>query len=231
MPLVAMIHAQAINFSCSSLVSVQIFLVHMMFGDLLNCGSFEDALQPLDDMSDRDDDTSETSLGHFDVAIYPLEQVADPSVSREFRATPLHHVTGIGTIELLTFLLSDAGTPLSWVVGPGQQDIVKILLAHIANPHIAIGDGGATHVAADIGNKESVTCFLIAGGIFTLFTLYFGLGSLLSAFGYYQLKGCKGDSVGQQCTMPQDSREGLPDFHLEDKVNFEEGGNDAGLVS
>ena len=47
-----------------------------------------------------------------------------------------------GEIELLRFLLSksvdvdsqsDAGTPLIWAAGHGQQDAVKVLLEHHAD--------------------------------------------------------------------------------------------------
>lgn len=47
-----------------------------------------------------------------------------------------------GNIELLTYLLSkgaevdsesDAGTPLIWAAGHGQQEAVKVLLEHHAN--------------------------------------------------------------------------------------------------
>lgn len=50
-----------------------------------------------------------------------------------------------GDIELLKFLLakgvdidlqSDAGTPLIWAAGHGQEDAVKILLEHHANVFI-----------------------------------------------------------------------------------------------
>lgn len=36
--------------------------------------------------------------GHFDVAKYLLEQGADPSISSDLGATPLHHAAGIGLL-------------------------------------------------------------------------------------------------------------------------------------
>ncbi|GKC03634.1 ankyrin repeat family protein, partial [Tanacetum coccineum] len=54
----------------------------------------------------------------------------------------LHHVAGIGHIELLELLLSvgvdvdspsDSGTPLVWAAGHSQQGAVKLLLEHKAD--------------------------------------------------------------------------------------------------
>nr|XP_010917583.1 uncharacterized protein LOC105042167 isoform X5 [Elaeis guineensis] len=106
------------------------------------------------DVNMRDDD-GETPLihasrqGHFLTAKYLLEQGADLSASSELGATALHHAAGIGNIELLRLLLSkgvdvesqsDAGTPLIWAAGHGQQDAVKVLLGHHANPNAETDD-------------------------------------------------------------------------------------------
>ncbi|KAJ0974047.1 hypothetical protein J5N97_016012 [Dioscorea zingiberensis] len=105
------------------------------------------------DVRDEDGETPllhASRLGQFDVAKYLLEQGADPSASSELGATALHHAAGIGNIELLNFLLSqgvdvdsqsDAGTPLIWAAGHGQQEAVKILLEHSANPNTETDDG------------------------------------------------------------------------------------------
>lgn len=65
-----------------------------------------------------------------------------------------------GDIELLKFLLSkevnvdsqsDAGTPLIWAAGHGQQDSVKVLLEHNAN------------VSLWVYQVEKVSCFCFFG--------------------------------------------------------------------
>lgn len=105
---------------------------------------------------DVKDDDGETPLihacrqGHFLIAQYLLEKGADPSASSELGASSLHHAAGIGNIELLNLLLSkgvdvelhsDSGTPLIWAAGHGQQEAVKILLEHHANPNGETDDG------------------------------------------------------------------------------------------
>ncbi|KAF8388176.1 hypothetical protein HHK36_026842 [Tetracentron sinense] len=104
---------------------------------------------------DTKDEDGETPLlhaarqGHADTARYLVECGANPTASSDLGATALHHAAGIGHIELLWFLLSkgvdvdsqsDAGTPLLWAAGHGQQDAVKILLEHNADPNAETDD-------------------------------------------------------------------------------------------
>ncbi|KAL4554605.1 hypothetical protein LXL04_037202 [Taraxacum kok-saghyz] len=137
-------------------------------------------------------DSGETPLiqaarqSHTSTAKYLIEHGANPALASELGATALHHVVGTGDIELMEALLStgvevdsqsDAGTPLVWASGHGQQDALKLLLKHkadvrlhlwlllMAGGKVNITAGGATplHVAADIGNSELITCLLKSG--------------------------------------------------------------------
>ncbi|KAL4566740.1 hypothetical protein LXL04_030863 [Taraxacum kok-saghyz] len=127
-------------------------------------------------------DSGETPLiqaarqSHTSTAKYLIEHGANPALASELGATALHHVVGTGDIELMEALLStgvevdsqsDAGTPLVWASGHGQQDALKLLLKHKADAggKVNITAGGATplHVAADIGNSELITCLLKSG--------------------------------------------------------------------
>lgn len=107
------------------------------------------------DVNTKDED-GETPLihaarqGHTSTAKYLIEHGANPALSSELGATALHHVAGIGNIELMEVLLStgvevdsqsDAGTPLVWAAGHGQQDALKLLLKHKADPNIETDDG------------------------------------------------------------------------------------------
>lgn len=107
------------------------------------------------DVNIKDED-GETPLihaarqGHTSTAKYLIEHGANPALSSELGATALHHVAGIGNIELMEVLLSsgvevdsqsDAGTPLVWAAGHGQQDALKLLLKHKADPNIETDDG------------------------------------------------------------------------------------------
>nr|XP_043632115.1 putative ankyrin repeat protein RF_0381 [Erigeron canadensis] len=107
------------------------------------------------DVNTKDED-GETPLihaarqGHTTTVKYFIEYGADPSFSSELGATALHHVAGIGHIELMELLISsgvdvnsqsESGTPLIWAAGHGQQDAVKLLLEHKADPNIETDDG------------------------------------------------------------------------------------------
>ncbi|KAB2621420.1 ankyrin-1 [Pyrus ussuriensis x Pyrus communis] len=99
---------------------------------------------------DTKDEDGETALihaarqGHTETAKYLLDSGANPGIASELGATALHHSAGLGDIELLRYLISkgadvnsqsDAGSPLIWAAGHGQQDAVKVLLEHNANPN------------------------------------------------------------------------------------------------
>ncbi|KAH0994642.1 hypothetical protein GBA52_018506 [Prunus armeniaca] len=99
---------------------------------------------------DTKDEDGETALihaarqGHTDTARYLLDSGANPAIASDLGATALHHSAGLGDIELLRYLISkgadvnsqsEAGTPLIWAAGHGQQDAVKVLLEHHANPN------------------------------------------------------------------------------------------------
>ncbi|PWA45761.1 ankyrin repeat family protein [Artemisia annua] len=109
------------------------------------------------DVNMKDED-GETPLihaarqGHTSTAKYLIEHGANPALSSELGATALHHVAGIGHIELMELLLSvgvdvdvdsqsDSGTPLVWAAGHAQQEAVKLLLKHKADPNIETDDG------------------------------------------------------------------------------------------
>nr|GMD40259.1 ankyrin-1 isoform X1 [Ipomoea batatas] len=106
------------------------------------------------DVNTKDED-GETPLlhatrqGHTATANYLLQQEADPSIASEMGTTALHHAAGLGDIELMKAFLSkgvnvdlqsDAGSPLIWAAGHGQQDSVKLLLEHNANPNAETED-------------------------------------------------------------------------------------------
>ncbi|GKE22439.1 ankyrin repeat family protein [Tanacetum coccineum] len=87
--------------------------------------------------------------GPTSTAKYLLEHGANLASLSELGATALHHVAGIGHIELMELLLSvgvhvdsqsDSGTPLAG-----------------ANVNTTAGGATPLHVAADIGNTELIT--------------------------------------------------------------------------
>ncbi|PON46106.1 N-terminal acetyltransferase A, auxiliary subunit [Parasponia andersonii] len=104
---------------------------------------------------DTVDEDGETPLihaarqGHTVTAKFLLEHGADPSIASNLGATALHHAAGIGDIELLRHLISkgvdvnsqsDAGTPLIWAAGHGQEEALKVLLERHANPNAETDD-------------------------------------------------------------------------------------------
>lgn len=101
------------------------------------------------------DDEGETPLlhaareGHTATVQYLIEQGADPAIPSASGATALHHAAGNGHVELVKLLLSkgvdvdlqsEAGTPLMWAAGFGQEKVVKVLLEHHANVHAQTKD-------------------------------------------------------------------------------------------
>uniref|UniRef100_A0A1D1ZFN2 Ankyrin-1 n=1 Tax=Anthurium amnicola TaxID=1678845 RepID=A0A1D1ZFN2_9ARAE len=104
------------------------------------------------DVRDEDGETPlihASRQAHLLTAKFLLEHGADPSVSSELGATSLHHAAGTGNIELLNLLLEkqvdvdsqcESGTPLIWAAGHGQQDALKVLLEHHANPNAQTED-------------------------------------------------------------------------------------------
>ncbi|KAM0995114.1 hypothetical protein ACFX2I_010493 [Malus domestica] len=124
---------------------------------------------------DTKDEDGETALVHAarqchtDTAKYLLDSGANPGIASELGAAALHHAAGLGDIELLRYLISqgadvnsqsDAGSPLIWAAGHGQQDAAKILFEHYANPN-AENDDSITpllsSVAVGISYMTSMT--------------------------------------------------------------------------
>ncbi|XP_027107369.2 palmitoyltransferase AKR1-like isoform X1 [Coffea arabica] len=130
------------------------------------------------DVNAKDDD-GETPLlhaarqGHAATAEYLTECGADPSIPSHLGAMALHHSAGIGDTELLKFLISrgvdvdlqsDAGTPLIWAAGHGQQDAVRILLEHRANPNIGTEDDVTPLLSAVAADSLQCLELLIQAG-------------------------------------------------------------------
>lgn len=104
------------------------------------------------DTKDEDGETPlihATRQGHIDTVKYMIACGANPDARSELGATALHHAAGTGNMELLRYLLSqgvdvnspsDAGTPLIWAAGHGEQEAVKILLEHNSDPNAETDD-------------------------------------------------------------------------------------------
>ncbi|XP_022946123.1 ankyrin-1 [Cucurbita moschata] len=130
------------------------------------------------DVDTRDED-GETPLihaarqGHTDTARYLIESGANPAIASDLGATALHHSAGIGNIELLKFLLSrgpdvnsqsDAGSPLIWAAGHAQQEAVKLLLEHHANPNAETDDDITPLLSAVAAGSLACLDLLIQAG-------------------------------------------------------------------
>ncbi|XAR63586.1 hypothetical protein NMG60_11023575 [Bertholletia excelsa] len=130
------------------------------------------------DVDTRDED-GETPLlhaarqGHTTTAKYLVECGADPAIPSELGATALHHSAGIGDVELLRFLLSkgidvnsqsDAGTPLIWAAGHGQQDSVEVLLEQDADPNVETDDNITPLLSAVAASSLACVELLIQAG-------------------------------------------------------------------
>ncbi|XP_048135025.1 putative ankyrin repeat protein RF_0381 [Rhodamnia argentea] len=88
-------------------------------------------------------------FAHIETAKYLIDQGADPVIPNDKGMSVLHYSAGSGNIELMSFLLSKGvnidcqsslGSPLFFSAGCGQQDAVKFLLEHHANPNAEIAD-------------------------------------------------------------------------------------------
>ncbi|KAL3728074.1 hypothetical protein ACJRO7_032772 [Eucalyptus globulus] len=75
---------------------------------------------------------------------YLIDRGADSAITNDDGLTVLHYAAGSGNIELMDFLLSKGadiecqsslGSPLYFAAGCAQQDAVKFLLEHHANPN------------------------------------------------------------------------------------------------
>ncbi|KAG6420159.1 hypothetical protein SASPL_116678 [Salvia splendens] len=131
---------------------------------------------------DEDGDTPLTHAarqGHTALAKYLVDHGADPSIPSALGTTALHHSAGTGDIELLKFLLSkdvsvdsqsDAGTPLIWAAGHGQQDSVKLLLEHKANPDAKTEDDITPLLSAVAAGSLACLELLIKAGATVNFT-------------------------------------------------------------
>ncbi|XP_021904209.1 ankyrin-1 [Carica papaya] len=111
--------------------------------------------------------------GHADTVKYLLDHGANPAIPSDLGATALHHAAGIGNIELLKELLSrdvevdsqsDAGTPLIWAAGHGQQDAVKVLLEHHANPNAETEDNITPLLSAVAAGSLACLDLLVKAG-------------------------------------------------------------------
>ncbi|CAA0822881.1 ankyrin repeat family protein [Striga hermonthica] len=130
------------------------------------------------DINTKDED-GETPLihaarqGHTATAKYLVDSGADPSIASDLGATALHHSAGIGDVELLKFLLSkgvnsdlqsDAGCPLIWAAGHAQQDSVKVLLEHNADPNCKTEDDITPLLSAVAAGSVACLELLIKAG-------------------------------------------------------------------
>ncbi|GER43757.1 ankyrin repeat family protein [Striga asiatica] len=130
------------------------------------------------DINTKDED-GETPLihaarqGHTAAAKYLVDSGADPSIASDLGATALHHSAGIGDVELLKFLLSegvnsdlqsDAGCPLIWAAGHAQQDSVKVLLEHNADPNCKTEDDITPLLSAVAAGSVACLELLIKAG-------------------------------------------------------------------
>lgn len=127
-------------------------------------------------VQDEDGDTPlhhAARQGHTATAKYLIERGADIAASSELGATALHHSAGIGDIELLKFLLSrgadvdsqsDSGSPLLWAAGHAQQDAVKALLEHHADPNAETDDNVTPLISAVAAGSLACLEILIQAG-------------------------------------------------------------------
>ncbi|KAL3537806.1 hypothetical protein ACH5RR_001172 [Cinchona calisaya] len=130
------------------------------------------------DVNTKDDDGETPVLhaarqGHTATAKYLIDCGADPLIPSQLGTVVLHHAAGIGDTELLKLLVSrgldvdlqsDAGTPLIWAAGHGQQDAVRILLEHHANPNVGTEDDITPLLSAVAAGSLSCLELLIQAG-------------------------------------------------------------------
>ncbi|KAK2987569.1 hypothetical protein RJ640_012339, partial [Escallonia rubra] len=128
---------------------------------------------------DTKDEDGETPVlhaarqGHTTTAKYLIQCGANFSIPSELGATALHHSAGIGDIELLSFMLSrgasvnsqsDSGTPLIWAAGHAQEDAVRLLLEHHANPNTETDDNITPLLSAVAAGSLACLELLIQAG-------------------------------------------------------------------
>ncbi|KAL3814700.1 hypothetical protein ACJIZ3_015968 [Penstemon smallii] len=145
-------------------------------GQIEVCKYFIEELKIDVNTKDEDGDTPlihAAREGHTATAKYLINSGADPSISSETGNTALHHSAGIGDIELLKFLLTKSinvdlqsvvGTPLIWAAGSSQEDAVKVLLEHNANPNVKTEDDITPLLAAVAAGSSACVELLIKAG-------------------------------------------------------------------
>ncbi|XP_048136318.1 putative ankyrin repeat protein RF_0381 isoform X2 [Rhodamnia argentea] len=102
---------------------------------------------------------------HIETAKYLIDRGANPVIPNNKGLTVLHYAGGSGNIELMGFLLSkgvnidcqsSSASPLMFSAACGQQDAVKFLLEHHANPNAETADR-LTPLFASV-NNSSLEC-------------------------------------------------------------------------
>ncbi|XVF32447.1 hypothetical protein REPUB_Repub17cG0084000 [Reevesia pubescens] len=109
---------------------------------------------------------------HF-LAVYLLDNGANPNSADNSGNTPFHFVAKIGSQKLLEYFISkgaeidaksDTGTPLQLAASVSRKDIMKVLLDNHANPNVS-SHGLWSPMISSIGNGsiECVNLLLQAG--------------------------------------------------------------------
>ncbi|XP_048136311.1 ankyrin-1-like isoform X3 [Rhodamnia argentea] len=110
---------------------------------------------------------------HIEIAKYLIDRGADPALPNDGGLTVVHYSAGSGNIELMNFLLSKgvnidcqstSGSPLIFSAACGQQDAVKFLLEHHANPNAETADRFTPLFASVTISSLECSKLLIQGG-------------------------------------------------------------------